>query len=48
MANWNMKTILEHITELPRNTWDYYLGIDSNNKLKNPFSENSIYDDFNF
>ena len=41
-----MKTILEHITELPRNTWDYYLGIDSNNKLKNPFSENITHRNF--
>ncbi|MFN7676649.1 hypothetical protein [Flavobacterium sp.] len=37
-----MKTILEHIKDLPRSEWDYYYDINKLNELQNPFLENNI------
>lgn len=36
-----MKSILEHIKEIPRVDWDYYYEIDGSEKLKNPFHGNN-------
>ncbi len=37
-----MKTILEHIKDLPRSEWDYYYDINRLNELQNPFLDNNI------
>jgi len=37
-----MKTILEHIKDLPRSEWDYYYDINKLNELQNPFLDNNI------
>lgn len=44
-----MKTILQHIKDLPRSEWDYYYDIDQNNELRNPFLDKNItHEDFIF
>jgi hypothetical protein len=42
-----MKTILQHIKDLPRSEWDYYYEINQNKELQNPFlNENFSHTDF--
>lgn len=44
-----MKTILQHIKDLPRSEWDYYYGINQYNELQNPFLDEDItHEDFIF
>lgn len=37
-----MKTILQHIKDLPRSEWDYYYNINQNNELQNPFLNDAM------
>jgi hypothetical protein len=41
-----VKTILDHIKELPQKEWDYYYEIERDNSLKNPFTDKISYTDF--
>lgn len=44
-----MKTILQHIKDLPRSEWDYYYDINQYNELQNPFLDDDFsHKDFIF
>ncbi|WP_329806415.1 hypothetical protein [Flavobacterium facile] len=44
-----MKTILQHIKDLPRSEWDYYYDLGQYNELQNPFlDEDFSHEDFIF